>query len=164
MQLSNTNCRDRGCTRSFVKQWRAYPLCSGYAEKGFKPLSVSSTKGQSAQRARGQTRSLPAGAKVDPAEFALTADGEEIDSGVSSVQSCWSRRQPCVSELFDLSRHTTVGRLGCLADCLSQRCQPAVLLPLVLAALWCQRRSAAAHIISYAHVPQVKCKLLVICP
>ena len=84
-QLSNSHCRDQGCTGGTVKQWRTYPLCSGCADKGFKPLSVSSTKGQSAQRARGQKRSLPAGAEVDPAKFALTDKGEENDSDVSLV-------------------------------------------------------------------------------
>ena len=48
VQLSNPHCRDQGCAGTTVKQWRAYLLCSGCAEKGFKPLTVSSTKGQSA--------------------------------------------------------------------------------------------------------------------
>ena len=84
VQFSNckAHCRDQGCT---VKLWRAYPLCSGCAEKCFKPLSVRSTKGQSAQRTRGQKRSRPAGAEADPAEYALTDEGEENDTDVSWV-------------------------------------------------------------------------------
>ena len=68
VQLSKAHCRDQGCVRwvhagSTVKQWRAYPLCSGSVEKGFKPLCVSNTKGQSAQRGRGQKRSRQLGLK-----------------------------------------------------------------------------------------------------
>ena len=44
VQLSKAHCRDQGCTSSTVKRWRAYPLCTGCAQKGFKPLSVRSTK------------------------------------------------------------------------------------------------------------------------
>ena len=82
--FSNAHCRDQGCPGTTVKQWRAFPLCGGCTDKGFKPLTVSSTKGQSAQRACGQKRSLPAKA-ADPDEFALTDEGKEHDENDSDV-------------------------------------------------------------------------------
>ena len=50
--------------------------------------------------------------------------------------------QPCVSPLCDISRHTTVGLSGRLPQ---PAVQPRRWLPLVQAALWCQRRSAAGE-------------------